>query len=234
MVISACKYLIDHQSCYLSFSCKKGYFDDSPNPGEPGRVCAVYNEGFKATSSLLTQSKVDEVQCGKDVCFFSLNEVCVDGSHCECRPGATRQTVKDRCEHVQRTPLSIRVISKADQILRYSSQYNNPTNVPYIEFAADFKKEMAEVFKTTVYAPKQFVTSDVSAITHPKTVNNTWSEGLLVNFTVATKQSEYVDFPTSETDYLMGLEPWLISASSGMSSSNPPFHSETDWGRTVN
>lgn len=73
-------------------------------------------------------------------------------------------------------------------MLRYSSQYNNPTNIPYIEFADDFKKELANLFKSTVFAPK-YVTSDVMVITHPKTINGTWSEGLLVNFSVATKES---------------------------------------------
>jgi hypothetical protein len=152
-----------------------------------GRVCAVFNEDFNATSAPLTQA--NEMQCGKDVCFTNLNEVCVGGNHCACRPGSTRQSSKNRCEEVQRTSLSVRIVSNGDHLLRYSSQYNSPKNTPYIEFAGDFKKEMAELFKSTVYAPK-YVTSDVLVITHPKTVNSSWSEGLLVNFSVATKQSQ--------------------------------------------
>ncbi|KAI6183966.1 hypothetical protein M3Y97_00545400 [Aphelenchoides bicaudatus] len=180
---ATCLDQLDGYTC----RCNKGFYDDSPNPKEPGRVCAVFNEDFKATSSPLTQA--NEMQCGKDVCFTNLNEVCVDGTHCECRPKTTRQTSKDRCEEVQRTPLSVRILSNGDHLLRYSSQYNNPKNVPYIEFAEDFKKQMFNLFKSTVYAPK-YVTSDVVAITHPKTVNSTWSEGLLVNFSVATKESQ--------------------------------------------
>lgn len=71
---------VDEVSGYTC-RCKKGYYDDSPNPLEPGRVCAVFNEDFKVTSAPLTG--VDQVQCGRDVCFMSLNEVCVEGSHCE-------------------------------------------------------------------------------------------------------------------------------------------------------
>lgn len=77
-------------------------------------------------------------------------------------------------------------MSNGDRPLRYSSQYNSNTNIPYVEFASDFRKEMNDLFNSTIYASK-YITSDITAITHPKTINSTWSEGLLVNFTVATK-----------------------------------------------
>lgn len=44
-------------------------------------------------------------------------------------------------------------------------------------------------FYSTSFAP-HYVTTDVSYLTHPKAINNSWSDGLLVNFTIASNKNQ--------------------------------------------
>ncbi|KAI6194473.1 hypothetical protein M3Y96_01128600 [Aphelenchoides besseyi] len=170
-------------------SCKENYYDESPNPLETGRVCLPLIDEKSANQLLLpTPSKIDGIPCGRQFCTIALNEVCAEGSHCSCRPGEARSDVKNKCERVTRTPLSVRVVEQDGRILRYSSQYGSQTNVPYVEFASLFTQGVEDALKSTVYG-QRYVSSEVTLITHPKTVNSSWSDGLLVNFTVATKPS---------------------------------------------
>jgi len=42
---------------------------------------------------------------------------------------------------------------------------------------------------STKFAP-HYVTTDVSYLTHPKAINSSWSDGILVNFTISSNKNQ--------------------------------------------
>lgn len=96
---------------------------------------------------------------------------------------------KDRCQPIDKIPLAFRIVSRGQQPLFYSSEYGHSQNEAYVELTNEFQKDLGRSVGGTVYAPK-YVTTDVSYITHPKTVNSSWPDGLLVNFTVGVTPSQ--------------------------------------------
>ncbi|KAK0416184.1 hypothetical protein QR680_012332 [Steinernema hermaphroditum] len=174
--------------------CKPGFYDNSPNPLEPGRVCLAFSQEDHATKAPFhpppQQTPQHEgVPCGRNnYCSVARNEVCVGGTRCACRPGEARAGPKDRCQTVDRIPLAIRVTSQGSQPLFYSSEYGNPDSVAYVEITDEFSRDFGRTVGGTSYAPR-YVATDVNFITHPKTVNSSWPDGLLFNFTVGTTPS---------------------------------------------
>lgn len=117
--------------------------------------------------------------CGRGglVCRSSLREVCVGGRFCACRPGEARRDSKQRCERVERTPLALRVVTRAEQPLFYSSaSYGDQHSPPYLEFAEEFSGSLDRAIADTEYTDR-YVTTTISRITHPKTLNSSWDEG---------------------------------------------------------
>uniref|UniRef100_A0AC35TFU5 EGF-like domain-containing protein n=1 Tax=Rhabditophanes sp. KR3021 TaxID=114890 RepID=A0AC35TFU5_9BILA len=127
--------------------------------------------------------------CGTDYCDLKLGEVCISGWKCDCRPNEGRSSNKETCKPIERTTLPIRIISKDSEPIYYSSSYGNPSNPVYIQFADDFTKDIGRSFASTNYAQK-YVNSDISYITHPKMINSSWPDGVLVNFTVGTIKTQ--------------------------------------------
>lgn len=100
-----------------------------------------------------------------------------------------RPNTQSKCIDIEKTPLAVRVINRAQQPLLYSSEYGNPKNEEYVSFTNEFNHDLGRAIGSTVYAPR-YVNTDVSYITHPKTFNSSWPDGLLVNFTVGTVPSK--------------------------------------------
>lgn len=105
--------------------------------------------------------------------------------------------------------MKLRVVTRDRRPLLYSSQYGSEKSPTYVEFVDVFKKDIAKTFggerkipalsksghvfrrlkasfgrlipgfSGTTYAPR-YVTTEMNYITHPKTVNSEWPDGLLV------------------------------------------------------
>lgn len=135
------------------------------------------------------EQEPDTVPCGLTSCRISLGEVCVSGSYCSCPPNQGRQNANSKCQEIEKTPLAVRVVNRGQQPLLYSSEYGNPKNEEYVAFANEFQQDLGRAIGGTTYAPR-YVNTDVSFITHPKTVNSSWPDGLLVNFTVGTSPTK--------------------------------------------
>uniref|UniRef100_A0A913I4D2 EGF-like domain-containing protein n=1 Tax=Strongyloides stercoralis TaxID=6248 RepID=A0A913I4D2_STRER len=131
----------------------------------------------------------NKIICGKTYCNINLNEVCINGWYCDCKPNEGRGSNSEICRIIQKTYIPLRVIAKDNEPIYYSSSYGNPTNPVYIQFAEEFNKDIGKSFAGTTYATK-FVNSKISYITHPKMVNSSWPDGILVNFTVGTTMTE--------------------------------------------
>lgn len=122
--------------------------------------------------SLLAQRpKLDGIPCGNSTfCSPPLNEVCVGGRRCACRPGEDRATPEDKCVKVRRVPLSLRVIRNASETLVFSSRYGNRENIPYQKLESVFKKDLHKALESLGFS-EDVVANDVVLMTHPKTVN---------------------------------------------------------------
>ena len=123
-------------------------------------------------------------------------KVCVEGSHCECRPGEARSIVNGKVRTRPKCAFCLFDWSRmGSQPLRYSSQfYSNQKTYLSSSWPTNSKQEMKQLVLRRLCMRKKYVTTDITTITHPKLVNSTWAEGLLVNFTVATKLAEWVFF----------------------------------------
>uniref|UniRef100_A0A7E4VNX4 Transmembrane cell adhesion receptor mua-3 n=1 Tax=Panagrellus redivivus TaxID=6233 RepID=A0A7E4VNX4_PANRE len=183
---AVCQDTDDGYTCY----CREGFYDSSNNPNEPGRVCIEFNlEPPKIVKPLDTAPHHDGIPCGRDnYCVVARNEVCVGGSRCECRPGEGRASPTDRCQPIEQIPLAVRVTNRGSQPLFYSSEYGNKRNEAYVEITKEFENDVGRAIGGTSYAPR-YVNTDVQFINHPKTVNSSWPDGLLFNFTVGTSPS---------------------------------------------
>uniref|UniRef100_F1KPJ6 Transmembrane cell adhesion receptor mua-3 n=1 Tax=Ascaris suum TaxID=6253 RepID=F1KPJ6_ASCSU len=183
---AVCEDLDDGYVC----RCSQGFYDNSPNPLEPGRVCIEFQKEHPTRiTTPQEQPRIDGIPCGRNnVCVIARNEVCVGGVECSCRPGEARHSNSDKCQPVDKTPLVLRVITRDNEPLVYSSEYGNSDSVPYVEITDRFSKDLGRSIGGTEYAPR-YVTTEVNYITHPKTINSSWPDGLLFNFSVATTQS---------------------------------------------
>lgn len=174
-------------------SCREGYYDQSPNPQEPGRICLEFQVDHKIeeiTATSVQSHPLDQgLPCGRTFCKITMGEVCISGSQCGCRPGQSRSIATGRCENVEQTPLQIRVVSRNHRPLLYSSEYGSSKSPSYVEIVDVFQKAMARTFGGTVYAPR-YVNTKVEYITHPKTVNSSWPDGLLFKYDVQTTLSK--------------------------------------------
>ncbi|KAK6012089.1 EGF-like domain protein, partial [Ostertagia ostertagi] len=174
-------------------SCREGYYDQSPNPQEPGRVCLEFQVDQKIEQATHTPVQThplnDGLPCGREFCKIAMGEVCISGSYCGCRPGESRSVATGRCERVVETPMQIRVVSRDSRPLLYSSEYGSTKSPPYVEIVDMFQKDMARTFGGTIYAPR-YVNTKVEYITHPKTVNSSWPDGLLFKYDVQTTPSK--------------------------------------------
>ncbi|KAK6743395.1 hypothetical protein RB195_010571 [Necator americanus] len=174
-------------------SCREGYYDQSPNPQEPGRVCLEFQVDHKIEHITITPVQShplnEGLPCGRQFCKITAGEVCISGSYCGCRPGESRSVATGRCEVVEQTPLQIRVVSRDSRPLLYSSEYGSTKSPPYVEIVDLFQKDMARTFGGTIYAPR-YVNTKVDYITHPKTVNSSWPDGLLFKYDVQTTPSK--------------------------------------------
>lgn len=60
------------------------------------------------------------MQCGRNnICKMDLGEVCVGGTYCSCRPGEGRLDSTRKCQPIDETPLTFRVVSRGQQPLFY-------------------------------------------------------------------------------------------------------------------
>ncbi|GMS89863.1 hypothetical protein PENTCL1PPCAC_12038, partial [Pristionchus entomophagus] len=192
--------------------CKTGFYDNSPNPAEPGRVCLAFQQEHPAIQHIITEThhqsvqddsfrpsvhggktivetiKHDGMQCGRNYCNVKRHEVCISGAYCGCRPGQSRASENDVCVTVEKIPMQLRVVTRDRRPLLYSSQYGSEKSPTYVEFVDVFRKDIAKTFGGTSYAPR-YVTTEMNYITHPKTVNSDWNDGLLVNFDVETTKT---------------------------------------------
>ncbi|VDN55231.1 unnamed protein product [Dracunculus medinensis] len=186
---AVCKDLDDGYICH----CKLGFYDNSPSPLEPGRICIAFQQENLIKTIPQDAPRVDGIPCGRnEVCLIARNEVCVGGLRCMCRPGEARNSAADRCQPVEKIPLSIRVLTRDSEPLLYSSEYGNSDNIPYVEITHLFSNDLGRTIGSTSYAPR-YVATDVNYITHPKTVNSSWPNGLLFNFTIALTPSSSTD-----------------------------------------
>lgn len=112
----------------------------------------------------------DVPTCGKYHCRPELNEFCVGGTECLCKPNESRSSPNDPCQPVTRTPLLLRVLHRDDEKLIYTSEIGKSKSVPNIEISKVFSNDMGRSIAGTSYAPR-YVTTEVNYVTHPKTVN---------------------------------------------------------------
>lgn len=127
-------------------SCRHGFYDQSPNPHEPGRVCIEFQqeqhiERVEVTTLLSPSSH--EFTCGRDSCIRTRGEVCISGEYCGCKPGEGRSSNTGKCLPVQETPFEIRVVSRDQRPLLYSTEYGSSKSPSYVEIV-----ELFEVKKT--------------------------------------------------------------------------------------
>uniref|UniRef100_A0A914C217 Uncharacterized protein n=1 Tax=Acrobeloides nanus TaxID=290746 RepID=A0A914C217_9BILA len=176
---------VDTEDGYVCF-CRDGFYDISPDPIIPGQVCIEFQEEPKVTPPAEASEKL--IPCGHMKCDPKRNETCIGGRRCGCRPGEGRASLQDACEPIDKFALTFRVVSRGQQPLFYSSQYGNSESPDYVEITNEFSKDLGSAVRSTVYAFR-YVATDISYITHPKTINSSWPEGLLVNFTVGTRPS---------------------------------------------
>lgn len=63
--------------------------------------------------------------CGRNnFCNIDLGEVCVGGTRCTCRPNEGRSDNSKRCQQLDETPLTFRVVSRGQQPLFYRQVFN--------------------------------------------------------------------------------------------------------------
>lgn len=151
--------------------------------------------------------RVDGIPCGRnEVCLIARNEVCVGGLRCMCRPGEARNSAADRCQPVEKIPLSIRVLTRDSEPLLYSSEYGNSDNIPYVEITHLFSNDLGRTIGSTSYAPR-YVATDVNYITHPKTVNR-YIKIFVKKYSNSMGKQEFVNFLNEsyhDKDNLIGL-----------------------------
>lgn len=64
--------------------------------------------------------RIKGMPCGRNnFCNIDLNEVCVGGVHCTCRPKEGRSDLNKKCQPIDETPLTFRVVSRGQQPLFY-------------------------------------------------------------------------------------------------------------------
>lgn len=136
-----------------------------------------------------TTTPAGTVPCGKDLCYLSKGEVCIGGVRCGCRPGQNRRDANQTCVDVDKTELAIRVVGRGGDQLTYTSEYGDPTKPAYVEIVDVFINGMHQTIDATATAPR-YVTTDVDVINHPKTINSSWPDGLLFNFTISTQSGD--------------------------------------------
>ncbi|KRZ75495.1 Transmembrane cell adhesion receptor mua-3, partial [Trichinella papuae] len=202
-----CQNTDDSYICY----CKEGFVDESDNPLKPGRKCVKQTIPEIITSRPITLPP-DLIPCGSQYCNITLEEYCVGGTHCDCRPGFMRENIHSLCESVLAIDFPLRVIRREETPLYWSNVYGNPEDPHYIEIKKLFIKGISNAVRTTELAPL-FVTADVKAITPPLLYNASWSSGLVFNYTVYLRQGsklspeivwDYIMSSIKETDYSIG------------------------------
>ncbi|KAI1732442.1 adhesion G protein-coupled receptor E2 [Ditylenchus destructor] len=178
---ATCQELADGLS--YTCICPANSIDNSVDKtNKPGRVCVEASIDEPATEKPAEQIKTT-IPCGPTKCKIELGEVCLAPGLCGCPTGQGRSTPNDKCQPMEKIPLIVRIVEKGPQEpVLYSSEFGNNRSAPYVELADEFRQDMGKAIGSTDIAPK-YITSDVSYITHPKTVNSTWGDGILVNFT---------------------------------------------------
>ncbi|CAD5215432.1 unnamed protein product [Bursaphelenchus okinawaensis] len=175
-------------------TCRDGFYDQSPNPLEPGRVCVEFKLDDEPRHVSVKPVEIlpskDVTPCGQQhYCSRTLNEVCVGGTTCECKPGEARRSPGSRCQAVDETELTFRVVSQGQRPLFYSSEYGSSTNEAYVEVTKEFQQDIGRAVGGTSYAPR-YVTTDVKYITHPKTLNSSWNDGIIFEASIDTIASK--------------------------------------------
>ncbi|CAD5230397.1 unnamed protein product [Bursaphelenchus okinawaensis] len=168
--------------------CNEGFYDNSPNASEPGRICLEFKEEASEENILANSPSLDAIPCGlRNFCSIPLNEVCVSGRNCACRPNEARESTDKPCQKVEKVHGSFRVLRLNRESLIYSSRYGNPESDGYKQLETLFSRDLRKILGSIYELKDNVVTSDVALFTHPKTVNSTWNEGVLVNFTMSIK-----------------------------------------------
>lgn len=147
--------------------CREGFYDESPNPQETGRLCLEFVIDARPTQVPPAQEPRKEgIPCGRnEVCSIPFNEVslssqestlkvCIDGYRCGCRPGESRRAPGQKCARVEEVPVQVRVVSRDKQPLVFSSEYGGPQSPPYVEFVHLFEKELGRTIGGTQFAPR--------------------------------------------------------------------------------
>lgn len=192
--------------------CGPGYYDDGKDPRKPGRDCKKYT----SPPPLITTSTVAP-DCGTAFCDRNLDEVCIGGERCGCRPGANRASKTEKCINVVKVPITIPVIRDGERTLVYGSDYGSPNKPSYVEVADKFTKGVGDVIKQTHLAPA-YVATDLAYITNPKVVDSSMDSGLLFNgtadFSSNVEKCELWDElmrSFKENDYRLGKQDLVVA-----------------------
>ncbi|VDM42590.1 unnamed protein product [Toxocara canis] len=196
--------------------CKTGFYDDGNDPHKPGRICIglVIDKPHEAEKTTLPPNLTP---CSTTFCHLDLGEVCIDGTHCGCRPNQNRANSTDKCIDVVKVPFDFLIAHRDDEKLVYSSDYGSPNSPTYVDIVDSFNKGLGDLIKKTPSAPL-FVNSDVKYITNPKVKNSTWDSGLLFNasayFTSPVEKCEFwneVMNAIKSNNYHLGTGPLMVA-----------------------
>jgi hypothetical protein len=102
------------------------FYDESGVKGkQSGRICEAFlsDDALPQSTHRVNEERINGTKCGMTFCMNKLNEVCMSGTRCICRPGEGRIKSGDVCNKIDRTPLVIRVTNRGGKeplFYRYS------------------------------------------------------------------------------------------------------------------